>query len=275
MTEAAGFKIAKMRMVQLSKADAERFYGVHAGRPFFETLTTMMSSGRVVAMELVKEDAIQAWRDLIGPTDSAVAREEAKGSIRARFGVDKTQNACHGSDAPETAAEECAFFFGEGSEGMGQCFTLSNTTLGLIKPHLLLDGCLGAALAQIQEHFEITAAQVFAITTTDAADFLEVYRGVVPASEFHDTMHDLASGPFCAVEVSVKGDPSLPACEGFRELCGPRDPELARLLRPDTLRARFGKDKVKNAVHCTDLEEDSPLEVEYFFKLLASVPAAC
>lgn len=123
MVEEAGFTINRMRMVHLTKRDAERFYEVHKDRPFFEMLTTMMSSGRIVAMELVRENAIQAWRDLIGPTDSNQAREEAPGSIRARFGVDKTMNACHGSDAVQTAEEEVHFFFGEGELHLGTTAT--------------------------------------------------------------------------------------------------------------------------------------------------------
>jgi len=270
MIEGAGFAINQMRMVHLTRADAERFYAVHRGKPFFDTLASMMSSDRIVAMELVKGDAVRAWRELIGPTDSNVARAEAPGSIRARFGVDKTQNACHGSDADQTAEEEIAFFFGPGSEKMGHCYLMSNTTLGVVKPHAVKEGCLGPILSQIQESFDISACQMTAITKTDASDFLEVYRGVLPASEFHDALTELASGLLVAVEVAVKGNRGAPACEAFRELCGPRDPDIARILRPTTLRAKFGRDKVRSAVHCTDLDEDCNLEIDYFFRIMTA-----
>ena len=81
------------------------FYAVHQGKPFFEALTDFMSSGRVLALELVAANAINKWRTLIGPTNSETARAEAPESLRARFGTDGTRNACHGSDAPDTAAQ--------------------------------------------------------------------------------------------------------------------------------------------------------------------------
>lgn len=96
---------SKLRMCHLSKAEACAFYEVHQGKPFFEKLTTFISSGKIVAMELVTGNAIAKWRQLIGPTNSDTARSEAPDSLRAKFGTDGTQNACHGSDAPDTAAQ--------------------------------------------------------------------------------------------------------------------------------------------------------------------------
>jgi nucleoside diphosphate kinase len=75
-------------MCQLSRAQAEEFYGVHRGKPFFEKLVGFMSSGRIAALELVAPGAVGKWRELIGPTDSNRARAEAPSSIRAHFGTD-------------------------------------------------------------------------------------------------------------------------------------------------------------------------------------------
>lgn len=96
-----------MRICQLSKAEAASFYAVHQGKPFYDALTDFMSSGKVAAMELVAPDAIAKWRGLIGPTDTAQARQQAPSSLRAKFGTDGTRNACHGSDAVDTAAQVC------------------------------------------------------------------------------------------------------------------------------------------------------------------------
>lgn len=101
--EQEGFLISKLRMCQLTKAEACQFYDVHNGKPFFDKLTGFMSSGSIIAMELLAKDAIAKWRALIGPTDSNQARATAPNSIRAQFGTDGTCNACHGSDAVETA----------------------------------------------------------------------------------------------------------------------------------------------------------------------------
>ncbi len=95
-------------MVRLSKAGAEGFYAVHRDRPFFENLTSFMSSGPVVVMALEAESAIGRWRTLMGATDPAQAEE---GTLRRRFGSSIERNATHGSDAPETAASEIAYFF--------------------------------------------------------------------------------------------------------------------------------------------------------------------
>lgn len=105
--EVEGFLISKLRMCHLTKSEACQFYDVHAGKPFFDKLTDFMSSGCIIAMELLAKDAISKWRGLIGPTNSDQARATAPQSIRARFGTDGTCNACHGSDAVETAEQAC------------------------------------------------------------------------------------------------------------------------------------------------------------------------
>jgi nucleoside-diphosphate kinase len=106
--EKNGLKIKAMKMLHLSLDQARAFYAVHKERPFFESLTTFMSSGPIVAMILAGENAIQVNRDLMGATDY---RKAAVGTIRADFARDIEANIVHGSDAPETASVEIAFFF--------------------------------------------------------------------------------------------------------------------------------------------------------------------
>ncbi len=106
--EASGLKIIAARMVHLSRNDAEGFYAVHRQRPFFNDLVNFMMSGPVMVQVLEGESAIQKNRDLMGATDP---KKAAKGSIRADFADSIDANAVHGSDAPETAAAEIAYFF--------------------------------------------------------------------------------------------------------------------------------------------------------------------
>lgn len=106
--EDAGFRVVAMRLQQLTKAEAEGFYHVHASKPFFGGLTDFMSSGPCVVLCLEAADAIKTWRDLMGATDPAKA---AAGTLRKDFGVSIDNNATHGSDAPETAAFELGYFF--------------------------------------------------------------------------------------------------------------------------------------------------------------------
>jgi nucleoside-diphosphate kinase len=107
--EAADFSIVVMKQLRLTLEQAQGFYAVHRGKSFFESLTAFMSSGPIVAICLERENAILAFRELIGATDPAKA---APGTIRKLYGTDVGHNAMHGSDAPETAAFEIAYFFG-------------------------------------------------------------------------------------------------------------------------------------------------------------------
>jgi nucleoside-diphosphate kinase len=106
--EKAGFRILGMRKLQLSRSQAEAFYQVHRERPFFGARVEFMTSGEVVPMALEREGAIAKLREIMGATDS---KKAAPGTIRNKFGTDIERNAIHGSDAPETAAAEIAFFF--------------------------------------------------------------------------------------------------------------------------------------------------------------------
>jgi nucleoside-diphosphate kinase len=106
--EQAGFTIRAMKMLHLSRAQAEGFYAVHRQRPFFGSLTEFMSSGPIVALVLEAPDAIRKWRTVMGATDPAKADP---GTIRKDFATSIEQNATHGSDAPETAAFELGYFF--------------------------------------------------------------------------------------------------------------------------------------------------------------------
>jgi nucleoside-diphosphate kinase len=106
--EKRGLNIRALKMVQLSKTQALNFYQVHKERPFYQSLTTFMSSGPIVALILEGDHAVQVYRELMGATDY---RQAAPGTIRADFAREIEANIVHGSDSPESAASEIAFFF--------------------------------------------------------------------------------------------------------------------------------------------------------------------
>ena len=108
--ESNGFKIAGMKKTQLSQKEAKGFYYVHKERPFFESLTEFMCSGPVVLLVLEKENAVTAWRDLMGATNPEDAKE---GTIRKDFALSIEKNSTHGSDSAENAAYELSYFFSE------------------------------------------------------------------------------------------------------------------------------------------------------------------
>jgi nucleoside-diphosphate kinase len=106
--EDSGYQIRAMRLVRLSKREAEGFYAVHRERPFFASLTAFMSSGPLIVMVLEAPDAIKKWRTLMGATDPGKADA---GTLRKEFAQSVERNATHGSDAPDTAAQEIGYFF--------------------------------------------------------------------------------------------------------------------------------------------------------------------
>jgi nucleoside-diphosphate kinase len=106
--EEAGLRVVASKRIHLSKAQAGVFYAVHKERPFYDELCTYMASEPIVAQVLEGENAIAKNREVMGATDPA---EAAAGTIRAEFALSKGENSVHGSDAPETAAEEIAYFF--------------------------------------------------------------------------------------------------------------------------------------------------------------------
>ncbi|KAM7444388.1 Nucleoside diphosphate kinase 7 [Porites harrisoni] len=262
MIHQEGFLICRAKMVRLSSSEASRFYAEHQGKPFYNYLVEFITSGPVVAMELKGSNAIEKWRTLLGPTDSATARNKAPISVRAKFGTDNTKNAAHGSDSTLSAQKEIDFFFGGRTFSGKNTATFSDCTLCIIKPHAIVEGLTGKIISAIcSKGFEISALQMFHLERANAEEFHEVYKGVV--FEYKSMVEELCCGPCLAMEIRA---PDAPVT--FREFVGPADPEIARHLRPGTLRAMFGKDKIKNAVHCTDLPEDGLIEVQYFFKVL-------
>ncbi len=114
---AEGFTVVGLKKMWLSRVEAESFYAVHKGKPFFDELTRFMASAPCLVMVLEAEGAIQKWRDLMGATNPA---EAAAGTLRREFGTSIGSNATHGSDSPETAAFEIGCFFSELELLMGQ-----------------------------------------------------------------------------------------------------------------------------------------------------------
>lgn len=259
----AGFTITKAKMTTLSRKEAIDLHADHQAKPYYNELLEFITSGPIVAMEILGDDAISRWKILLGPANSAVAKTDAPESIRAHFGSDNIRNVAHGPDSFATAARELELFFpSSGGRGPANTATYTHCTCCIIKPHAIKEGLIGKIIRAIMDGgFEISALQMFYMDRANAEEFYAIYKGVV--AEYSEMVVELCSGPCIALEIR-QIDPEKP----FRDYCGPSDPEIARHLRPGTLRARFGKSKIQNAVHCTDLSEDGLLEVQYFFNIL-------
>eukprot|EP00569_Conticribra_weissflogii_P013934 CAMPEP_0171419010 /NCGR_PEP_ID=MMETSP0880-20121228/41396_1 /TAXON_ID=67004 /ORGANISM="Thalassiosira weissflogii, Strain CCMP1336" /LENGTH=376 /DNA_ID=CAMNT_0011937285 /DNA_START=26 /DNA_END=1156 /DNA_ORIENTATION=+ len=159
--------------------------------------------------------------------------------------------------------------------------TYEECTCCAIKPHIIKEKLVGKVLKNlISNGFVVSAIQMFKMERAAAAEFLEVYDGVVP--EYREMVDEMCSGPIVAMEIRFKptsirinNDTSAEerqqrVVEKFRDHVGPWDVNIAKELYPRTIRGTFGRDRIRNAVHCTDLPKDGIIEVEYFFKILAS-----
>lgn len=142
-----------------------------------------------------------------------------------------------------------------------------NCSLLLIKPHAVKSGFAGEIIATVlNERFQISALEMFALSRSEAENFTEVYKGVLNPQEYSGMITQLCGGSCIAVELR-----SEHCVQTLRDLCGPHDVQVAKRLRPKSLRAQFGTSTVENAVHCTDLPEDGVLECQYFFDILVGL----
>jgi len=144
----------------------------------------------------------------------------------------------------------------------GSTATFDSCTCCVLKPHAVKAGNVGTILATIQaQGYDVSAMQSFSLSRASAREFLEVYKGVV--ADYGTVVDEFAAGSVIAMELRAED-----AVTQFRKTAGPWDVETAKELFPNTIRAQFGVDNVRNAVHCTDLEGDGKTECEYFFDLL-------
>ena len=254
-----GFTITKLKLCRMSLDDAAEFYAEHKGKPFYDFLINYITSDYIVGMELIKRDAIKAWRDFIGPTNVDKAKAEAPNSIRAIFG-NGGKNTVHGSDCAQSVDREINIVFNK----IVHKPILTNCACIIIKPHAIYEGNAGKIIDIIlSEGFEISSMQMFYLDQICAEEFFEVYKGVLP--EYSLMIQDMTQGPCIGMEVRQED-----VVNKLRALVGPHDPDIAKKLRPNTIRALFGNDRVRNAVHCTDLAEDGVIECDYLFNQLAN-----
>lgn len=144
-------------------------------------------------------------------------------------------------------------------------------TLCLVKPHVLKAYRTGELLQAINEGgFDIAALFSVHLTIPMAEEFFESYRGIV--SDYSAMIDSVCAAPVLALAVTIRGcDDEYEVAQRFRDFCGPSNPALAKVLRPESLRARFGENLLHNAVHCTDLPDDGNMECRYFFETIANL----
>ena len=244
----AGLRIGRLKTVRLTLPQAQQFYGDATATP----RATDLTAGPSVVIEVVGKGAEQHVAKLLGSL--GVGGGEAYESSSAR-----------------SAESELSFLFSLPSSAL-----LQRCSLLVVKPHAVAAGQAGAVVSAVQLGWEVSAIGAFQLTREAAEEFLEVYKGVV--GECSAWVEELSSGQCIAVELVRRvrageeekegGGVAQGVVEGVRAMAGPYDPDIARQLRKGSLRAVFGLNKVRNAVHVTDLPEDGPLESEFFFSIL-------
>ncbi len=147
--------------------------------------------------------------------------------------------------------------------------SLENCTCCVIRPHIVKERKVGAVVSDITSRgFTISAMQMVRLDKTASAEFLTIYKGVLP--DYVDLVDEMSSGPCIAMEVKkVSGRSSIDeddVVEQFRMACGPWDYDVACEMHPESIRAKFGRSSVNNSVHCTDLPKDGSIECGFFFK---------
>ncbi|CAG9805547.1 unnamed protein product [Chironomus riparius] len=255
--------IRNLKTVKLQSLSAVQFLNQH--KTSEDGVTANMenlTSGLVTVMEIIGENAYEQLKNICGSANYDEAKSNQPLSLRALYGYDNIRNGVLISEKFDSNQHDLEFFFPRLNNQLKVQAKFYKTTLCIIKPHAVKDGKIGEIIKMIMENgFSITAMKMISLSRKQCESFYEIYKGVV--EDYSLMVTQLQSGICLAMEVQ-SNDENVQL--KFRSLCGPADPEVAKILRPNTLRAHFGVDKILNAVHCTDLSEDTLLELEYIFK---------
>lgn len=256
--------VKKLKMLKLQALAAVQFCNAKTSDDNVSQLMDNITSGLVVVMEVLGECALEQLGKICGPDDFEEAKKNYPACLRALYGLDCIKCGILYPKDSATNQKDLEFFFPKMNDQMKVQAKLHKSTLCIIKPHAVKEGKIGAMIKMITDNgFTITAMKMIHLDRKQCEEFYEIYKGIV--GEYLQMVTQLQSGSCLALEIQGQDDDIQPR---FRAFCGPADPQVAKVLRPQTLRAVFGVDKVLNGVHCTDLREDTMLELEYFFKIL-------
>uniref|UniRef100_A0A8C3X617 Thioredoxin domain-containing protein 3 n=1 Tax=Catagonus wagneri TaxID=51154 RepID=A0A8C3X617_9CETA len=225
-----GFKIMMQRQIVFSEEEAQTLCKEYENKDYFENLIENMTSGPSLALVLLRENCLTHWKQLIGPSTVEEAREHLPESLCTRFAMESLPiNQLYGSDSLEAAEREIQYFFPP------------QHTVALIKPHVSPEQREDILTLIKEDGFDITQVKEV-LLTEDKAD--KVYFKIKGKAFYKDVLEILSEGP-SLVMILTKWNAVL----DWRRLMGPTDPEEARLLSPDSIRARYGRSILRNVVH--------------------------
>ncbi|XP_055924090.1 nucleoside diphosphate kinase 7 [Eupeodes corollae] len=258
-------RISDALMVQFSPETARKFFSDHSKEDIDKTaLMSDLLTGSSIGLVVIGDNIMHKLKSCQDKTKDSFS-SDVHPSLRKLFEEEEYRRGLYCSPTEADVNKSISFFFDK-KNNLKLAPLCSNTTLAVIKPHAIKEAKLGHIISEILNRgFKINVLRMQILERVNCEEFYEVYKGILP--EYIPMVAELASGVCMALEI-YSDDSSLDTYKEFRELCGPMDPEVAKLLRPNSLRAKFGTTKVKNAIHCTDLKEDTGLENQYFFKIL-------
>nr|CAB3264380.1 CiIC3 thioredoxin domain-containing protein 3 homolog [Phallusia mammillata] len=243
--EEAGFKIAMQKEMTLSQEQAEDFYAEHKETDYFEPLVKQMTCGPVLALCLVRDDAVEQWRSLLGPKVVADAVAEQPDSLRAQFAVEEADvNMLHGSDSPTTAEAELSKIF------------LVDQTLAVIKPDAMEEK--DKIITKLQEAGFMISCKKDMSLSRDIAE--AIYKNKEGTDYYETLINHMTSGSTMMMVLSAED-----AVSKLREVMGPTDPEVAKETHPESLRALFAKSILENAMHAPSTPESAKDKIRIVF----------
>ncbi|CRK98864.1 CLUMA_CG011991, isoform A [Clunio marinus] len=253
--------IKQLKMLKLQALSAVQFCESKTSDENLSLLMDNITSGYVVVIEVLGENAIEQLKKICGPDEVDDAKANFPSSFRAQYGIDNIKCGVLYPKDSISNQKDLEFFFPKINDRWKVQANFHRSTLCLIKPHAVKEGKIGEILKMIVENnFTITAMKMVHLDRKQSEEFYEIYKGVV--GEYLQMVTQLQSGSCLAIEIQSEDDEVQAK---FRAFCGPADPLVGKILRPQTLRAAFGTDKAMNAVHCTDLREDTMLETGLTF----------
>ena len=273
--ERGGYNLCRARSLKFTLTTAREFLDrfLIKGKDISTEIRRLTSYEDVpsVALEIVGPSAIRKWRHCVRPSVAFEDTNTEENELNFR--------GMYGSSNPTDAEWELQFIFNQKPINVQpdppvKLTCGADVTCCVIKPHVLREGKAGRIIEEIQVRgFHVFGFQAFILTKKEVEDFYEIYKGI-PNQDYHGLVRQGSSGRCLVLALSqgsgLKLTEEIPSVvEAFRKLCGPSDPEVCRVLYPDSLRAKYGGvTQEENAVHCSDLEEDGIMEVEYFFTLM-------
>ncbi|XP_025040953.1 thioredoxin domain-containing protein 3 isoform X2 [Pelodiscus sinensis] len=241
-----GFTIAMQREIVLTEEQARQFYKEHENEDFFPTLLEHMTSGPTLALALIRENAVQHWRDLLGPKTLEEAKEKSPNSLRSEYAVDNVPlNQLHGSISPGEAEKELEFFFPV------------EHTLAVIKPTAVMEHKDDIMRKVANAGFIVSQMKETNFTHEMATQFYKDHEG---KPFFDQLVNYMSEGPSMVMILTKEN-----AVEEWRQLMGPADPDIAKESSPDSIRAQFAEDILRNAVHGSSNKEHALKSIEYVF----------